>query len=341
MNGDLNTRPRFTPMRVAFQLLGFAISIALFVWVIRKATSAENAESLERLRNAELGPVLGLLALTGASVVLNGLVFWTTVRPLRRLDLAGVVGVNAIATSLSILPFKIGFLSRAVIHRTRDGMSIADLVSWFVSVALLGVSVFVPLGLISLWRGELDSVWWIASAASIVFVCVAAVALGRLAENRPWLARLSLGSWRIVRHPSAVISSTVFRLMDVAALGGRFMVAAAIIGQPITIAEAGKHGTAFYLISVLSPAGVLGFREAASERLGMVSDAAEQFALIALLVTFAEILVAGLLALIGASYLRVDKLLVRTKKPLPEEGASAKAVESGPGPKISPDERSS
>jgi len=328
-------------MSVAFQLVGFAISIALFLWVIRQATSEENAESLERLRNAAVGPVLGLLALTAASVLLNGLIFWVTVRPLRKLDPVGVVGVNAIATFLSILPFKIGFLSRALIHRSRDGMPIIDLASWFISVSLLGMSVFVPLGVISLWRGELDGVWWAASGASIVFACVAAVVLGRLSQKHAWLAKLSLGSWRIVMHPSAVISSTTFRLMDVAALGGRFLVAASIIGQPISFAEAGKHGTAFYLISVLSPAGVLGFRETASERLGMVSDAAEQFALIALLVTFAEILVAGGLALAAAAYLRVDKLLLgqRTKKPLPEEGASP--AEPDREEPISPDERSS
>jgi hypothetical protein len=254
--------------------------------------------------------VLGLLALTAASVTLNGLIFWTTARPIRHLRAIDVIGVNSIATFLSILPFKLGFLSRAIIHRRRDGMRIVDLASWFISVSVLGVAVFVPLGAISLWRGELDLVWWITTSLSIGGVLVTAVVLGRLSEDRPWLARMSLGSWRVVKHPWTVLASTVLRLMDVAALGGRFLVAGAIIGLPISFTQAGMHGTVFYLVSVLSPAGVLGFRETASERLGLAADAAEQFALAALLVTFTEILVSGAMAIAGAIYLRVDKLLL-------------------------------
>lgn len=327
MHDSIETTARFTPGKIAFQLVGFAISIALLVWVIRRATSEENAENLERLREARIGPVLGLLALTAASVTLNGLIFWATARPIRRLRVIDVICVNSIATFLSILPFKLGFLSRAVIHRRRDQMRIVDLASWFISVSLLGLSVFVPLGVISLWRGELDGVWWAASSVSILGVLVAAVVLGRLSEDRPWLARMSLGSWRVVKHPGTVVTSTAFRLMDVAALGGRFLVAGAIIGLPITFTQAGMHGTVFYLVSVASPAGVLGFRETASERLGLAADAAEQFALAALLVTFTEILVSGAMALAGAIYLRVDKLALPERM---DPDAEADANENGP-----------
>ena len=273
MREGIETTARFTPGKIAFQLVGFGISIALLVWVIRRATSEENAENLERLREARLGPVLGLLALTAASVTLNGLIFWATARPLKRLRAIDVICVNSIATFLSILPFKLGFLSRAIIHRRRDRMRIVDLASWFISVSLLGLAVFVPLGVISLWRGELDPVWWATVSVSILGVLVLAVVLGRMSEERPWLARMSLGSWRVVKHPGTVLASTVFRLMDVAALGGRFLVAGAIIGLPITYTQAGMHGTVFYLVSVAS-AGVLGFRETASERLGLTVDAA-------------------------------------------------------------------
>ena len=335
MSDAMRTKPRLTPARVAFQLVGFAISVGLFVWVIWRATSEENAESLQSLREASLLPVLVLLGATFASVVLNGLIFWTTLRPIRTLAPVGVVSVNAIATFLSILPFKIGFLSRALIHRTRDRMLIADLASWFVSVSLLGMSVFVPLGAISLWRGELDGVWWGCTLASVALVCASAITLGRASVSRPWLAKLSLGTWRIMRSPRAVVSSTAFRLMDVAALGTRFMAAGAIIGHPITPSEAGMHGTSFYLISVLSPAGVLGIREAASERLGFAADAAAQFALIALLVTFAELLVAGAMALAGAVYLRVDRLLLGdgTKKPLREGGVEGEGFTEDGAPR--------
>jgi len=327
MNQGLEPTPRFTPGKIAFQLVGFAISMALLVWVIDRATSEENAENLERLREARPGPVLGLVALTAASVTLNGLIFWVTARPVRRLRPIDVIGVNSIATFLSILPFKLGFLSRAIIHRRRDRVRIVDLAVWFVSVSVLGLAVFVPLGVISLWRGALDTVWWGTSSAAILGMVLAAVILGKMSVTRPWLARMSLGTYRIMRHPWTVIGSTIFRLMDVAALGGRFLVAGAIIGLPITYTQAGMHGTVFYLVSVLSPAGVLGFRETASERLGLAVDAAEQFALAALLVTFAEVVVSGAMALAAAAYLRVDRLLLpeHAEKPIvaPEDGAHA------------------
>lgn len=321
----LRTTPRLTPAKIAFQLVGFAISITLFVWVLSRASSEENTESLERLRNASAGPVLLLLGLTAASIILNGLIFWVTARPIRKLRPMDVIGVNSIATFLSILPFKLGFLSRALIHRRRDAMRISDLIVWFISVTALGMGVFLPLGLIGLWRGEPDTVWWVACSVSIAGMCVCAVALGRLSNRWPWLAKLSMGSYRIVQHPGTVIASTVFRVLDVMALAGRFLVAGSIIGLPISFSQAGMHGTVYYLVSVLSPAGVLGVRETASERLGLTMDAAEQFALVALLVTFAELIVAGLFALIGAVTLRVDRLLLSdisaaNEKPLRDDG---------------------
>ena len=54
----------------------------------------------------------------------------------------------------------------------------------------------------------------------------------------------------------------VFRLLDVLAFAGRFVVAASVLGLPISGNDALLLGSVYFLIGVFSPFGMLGTREA-------------------------------------------------------------------------------
>jgi len=311
----LEVKRPWTLGRIAVQVAGLLIGIALFAWAISMAVSDENKDALAKLRSAQGWQVAALVGLSVASIVLNGLMFHIVLTPLKRLSQLDVVLTNAIAVFLAILPFKLGLLVRVGIHHKRDGVSLRDMVSWFAAISALALAVLVPLAAAGLWRGGLDIWWWIVSIGGVVSISTLAVVCGRLSEKWPLLAKLSLGSWRIVKHPAPVIGHAAFRVMDVTVLAVRFIVAAAIAGQSLDIDDAVLMATVYFFLSAVIPTGNLGFREAGvvllAQRTGMDKST---MALVALVVTSGETISALVMGAIGWVRLRPERVLGRSSK---------------------------
>jgi hypothetical protein len=308
--------------RVVAQIVGLLVSLSLLGWAISLALSDRNQASWEAMRSAHWSTVLTLIALSLLSLTLNGLMFWITLRPLRRLKPMEVVGVNAISTFLSVLPFKVGLATRVLIHHRRDGVPFRHIVAWMAGMGALALATLLPLAAAGLWRRDLDALWWLVAVGGLLLCNGVGVALGRIAKSRPWLARLSLGSHQIVRDPVAVGGHLLLRLLDIAILAGRFTAAAAIAGHALPPDQAILIATTYFLLSVLAPAGTLGFREAGVAALGLARGLDEgALALIALIVSVAEIASAAALAIPAAIVLRVDHLIAQ-KRPAPPSAQS-------------------
>lgn len=307
---SLETKRSWTPGRIALQLAGLLIGIGLFAWAISMAVSPKNADAIAKLRSAQAWQVAALFGLSVASIVLNGLMFHVVLTPLKRLSRLDVVLTNAIAVFLAILPFKLGLLVRVAIHHRRDGVPFRDIVAWFAAISALALAVLVPMAAAGLWRGRIDALWWIVCIGGIVGISALAVVCGRLSDNWPLLAKLSLGSWRIVKHPAPVIGHGVFRVMDVTVLAARFIVAAAIVGQSMGVDDAVLMATVYFFLSAIIPTGNLGFREAGvvllAQRTGMDNAT---MALVALVVTSGETLSALVMGAVGWMKLRPERVL--------------------------------
>lgn len=305
---------KWSARRIAMQVIGLLIGLGLLGWAVSLSMSPQNQKSFEAMRQAPLIEVAVLLGLSFASLVLNGLMFWITLRPVRKLRAVDVVLTNSMATFLSILPFKLSLVMRILIHHRRDGVRFKVLVAWVAAMGALGMAVLLPFVGATLWRGGLDLWWWIAALAGVVACNALGVLLGRAAERWTILKKLSFNSDMIVRNISAVAGHGVFRLIDTAVLAGRFLASAAIADQFMPIDQAILVSTAYFLLSVLAPAGTLGFREggvAALVALPGISGGlgAEQIALVALVVTAAEMLASGVLAIIAFIIIRPDRLI--------------------------------
>jgi hypothetical protein len=310
-----------SPAAGVLQLAGLAIGVSLLVWAVRLSMSEENARSLAAMRAAPASEVVALFACTLAGIVLNGLMFWVTLRPLRRLSIPDTLLTNAIATFLSILPFKLGLMTRVLIHHRRDGVPLKLLVGWVAAMGALALASLGPLVAAGLWRGAIDALWWTVVLGGTLVGGLAAVTLGRLAEHVPWLRVLSLGSHQVVRHAGAVIAHGVLRLMDVAMLAGRFLAASMIVDAPLALDQAVLLSTTYFLLSVVSPAGNLGVREMGVAAIAFAQGQSEHaVALIALVVTAAEALASGSFAAVGFVRLRLDRLLVT-----PADGVTRRA----------------
>lgn len=311
--------------QVIGQAIGGIIGLTLLVWALTVVLSEENREQLDRALNAPASLTLTLIGLSGASIVLNGLMFWITARPIRRLHPLNVIGVNAIATFLSVLPAKLGLAVRGLVHNRRDGMPFRDVVAWLAAMSALGLAALIPIGIVSRWRLELDWVWLALAVGGVAATHALGIVLGKWCARGAlggWLARLSLGSWRIVRHPAPVAAHAVLRLADLSVLAGRFLVAAAILGMMLPIEHAVLLGAMFFFFSVVAPAGTLGTREAAVAEIGVALGLDRHSVYTAvLIVAVIEMLTSLTLAAIASLWIRPDRI-IRAQKAAIETAAA-------------------
>lgn len=327
--------------RLAVQLLGFLIGLGLLGWCITLALAPENRQQFQELRNASALQIGGLLALSLAYVVVNGLIFWIVLRPARRLPVLDVLAVNGIATFLTYLPFKLSAVVRVAIHNRRDRVPLLTIGSWFVATAVLMLIALGPAALAAVvWR-QIDFVWLGLTALGQLALGAALLAAARAFRGDSGQSRLAvlvaklrvralnraLGSraWSNVHSgfdmlssPQTVAGAIALRLMDVAVQAARFALAAAILGVPLSFDQALLISLAYFMIGILSPVGVLGAREAGATGTAAVlfaaagadlSESAAQIAPVALFVSATEGVVLLFGAAAGVAWLRPDRLL--------------------------------
>lgn len=315
----------FSPVQFVVQVIGGLIGIALLVWALTVVFSEENREQLDRALNAPTRLTATLIALSALSIILNGLMFWAVALPIRRLHPLSVIGVNAIATFLSVLPAKLGLAVRGLVHNRRDGMPLRDVVAWLAAMSALGLAALIPIGAVSRWRLELDWVWFALALGGVIATHALGILLGRLCERgvmKGLLAKLSLGSWRIVRHPRPVAAHGLLRVVDLGVLAGRFLVAAAILDLHLPADQAVLLGAMFFFFSVIAPAGTFGTREVAVAAIGVAIGLPQGPVYTAVLIVAAiELATSFVMGLLASCWIRPD-LLLRAKKTAADPAAA-------------------
>jgi hypothetical protein len=351
-------------VRIAIQIAGFAVCLGLLGWCLSLALTPENRQQLERLREASALQIAGLLFLSFVTLNLNGLIFWTVLTPVKRVGIVDMLATNGIATFMTYLPFKLSALVRILIHNRRDRVPVLTIGAWFAALTVLLLMTLGPAAAAAAWRQKIDLVWLLATLGgqavlgTILVITARAfrgeagqqrlmaiaslVRLGilrRLLASRAW-SSLHAG-FDMLACPKVVIGATLLRLADLAALSGRFALAAAIFGIALPLDQALLISLSHFMIGVLSPFGVLGAREAGATgvasflAIGTEGEAAGAFAAVALLVGATEVMVYLVGAGLGLAWLRPDRLL-RRRAPLAESavgqpaGAESAATEPLP-----------
>jgi hypothetical protein len=326
--------------RAALHVVGFIVGIGLLAWCVVSALKPENREHLAALRDADRGLLAALVGLSLASLVVNGVFFWVVIRPARGVPLWSVLGVNAMATALASLPFKLSVVCRFVVHHRRDGVPVMTIMLWMGNALALILAALAPLVLVSLWRGRVDAVWLAVAGAGVAVSSVLVIAMARFVSREGvwrWLeAKFGAGSGKqgwarrmvarfdlllkaregmgMLTHPTAVFGGVGLRCADIAIQAARFVIAAKILGEVLAPDEALLAASLYFVVGLLSPTGSLGFREAAVVGTHAVSSGAAGTggaSVIVLTVTAADTLVVVTAALIAAAGLRVDRLMVR------------------------------
>jgi len=336
-------------LAIAVQLIGFGVCVAIGVWVVRVATTGDQAEALGQLSEISGGRVALLLGLSVATLMLNGLLFWVASRPARwstRLTLPGVLATNAVATMLSYLPFKLSAASRVAIHHRRDGVSLAQMAAWFACFFAAMVGTVGPMAAVSLWRRSLDGVWFVTTAGGILICYAGSLIVARwLGADRGhrWL-RLAChaGPWKRLLPPERVeqlheafvmiacarwlAAAYALRVLDMLVQAVRFDVASGALGTPMGLGSSLVVAAGYFGMLVLSPFGALGAREAGAVGAGTLLDAGtELLAATTLVVTGAEAIT--LLSLGLAALIWIGPATLRGRRERIEKSAQPAATE--------------
>lgn len=322
------------PLRLALQLVGFLVGLGVLAWCAKLAFSEQNRAGLEHLRDASAGQIALLLALSCVGVIVNGLTFWLVLRPVRRIQLTGMLATNATATFLSYLPFKLSLMVRIAVHRKRDGVPLALIGPWFAAVGVVMVSAVAPVLLLAAWRRDVDAVWLLMLAGLLVLAAGALSSLARAIGGQRGLRlvqamaqRQPLGLIKRLVHSNTFVlfdeglamlagfrqalAAIGLRVIDIAAMAARFYVASRIVATPMTPGDSLVGSVVYFFIGVFSPVGALGAREGGTAGLmSWLGDFDLQtLALIAVVVTGAELLVTTFFAAAGIAWLRPDRLI--------------------------------
>ncbi len=317
------------------QLVGFGAGVGLLVWCGMTALKPENRAQLARLGEADPLSLAMLFGFSLATLLLNGQIFWVVLRPEKRIDPIGMQATNAVATTLSYLPFKLSVLLRVAVHNRRDRVPLLTIAAWFGAVSVLVLVGLGPPAAMSVWRRGIDAVWWAGSLVGIGLALAVTLGLAGFFAGKDGLVRihrvldpLRIGPlsrfirggafarlhaiFAMLAHPRAVLPATVLRLLDIAAQTARFTVAASILGVGLGWQQALLIASTYFLIGMLSPFGMLGTREAGAVGLAQllgISDAGDSLVVVILAVSATESLVNLVCAGAGVAWLRPDRLI--------------------------------
>ncbi|MFG0331143.1 MAG: lysylphosphatidylglycerol synthase domain-containing protein [Phycisphaerales bacterium] len=250
-NGD--ERVGLNPTRVAIQIIGFAVGIALLAWCVIQALRSGD---FERLRYAPPGLIAALMGCTAVTVVVNGTIFWMLIRPVVRLDFWHIQALNGVVNLLNYAPIRLGMLTRIAHHRKVDRVPLFHLIAWYGAIGVLTLVTLAALLLATLLRPAVD---WIWGMLLLVILACAAAAVVWVARHHLMTARLR-GAERMLDHPLQVWACVGLRLVDMTAYAGRLYVAFAILGIELELQEI-VYLSIVSMIASLSPAGSLGIRE--------------------------------------------------------------------------------
>jgi hypothetical protein len=334
----MSTRRR--AVRLTVQLIGVLAGIASLWWCVALALKPENRHHMNRLLEAPGHLLAAMFALSLATLVINGLLFWIMLAPVRRLRVSDTIAVNALCQMVSYLPLKLGAVTRVLVHNRRDHLPLAMIGAWFAAILVpMALAYLTPLGLLMVWP-RMAAPWLAALVGLEVVGAIVIVAFARVFRGSPGLGRLSnilgrvplLPLGRMLRtklwgdlhagfdmlaSPWAVGGSVALRIADISVHTARFLVAGAILGLALPIEQALPISVVYFLVGVVSPSGQAGLREGAATgiaglllaKTGATGEAAKAFAPVALLVSATEALVFLVAGGMGLLWLRPDRLI--------------------------------
>jgi uncharacterized membrane protein YbhN (UPF0104 family) len=242
-----------TPRKIALQIIGWTIGIALLAWVIH---GANQKGDWSRLRDADPWLLAALLGCTAVSSIINGCAFWITIQPLRNVGWHNMQWLNLVANMLNYAPIRLGAIARVMYNVRVDRLNLLQIGAWWAMITyvlFLGVGAWL---LATLVRGRIDFIW--------ALMIIAIMSLGGLTfwyfSDHPLLVKYGRGSHQLFENKKALIALIVLRILDLGAFCGRMAAALAILDLHVSPTQVVMLALVAFATDLI-PVGKLGFRE--------------------------------------------------------------------------------
>jgi hypothetical protein len=327
-------------LKLLVQVVGLGAGVASLWWCVALALKPGNREQIGRLLHAPAHLLLAIFGLSLATIVINGLLFWVILAPVRRLRAIDIVALNGVCQMVSYLPLKLGAVTRVLVHNRRDKVPLATIGAWFAAMLVPMALAYLPPIVALTVLGRMDGPWFAAVVASelsggaflVLFArlfrgstgldrlarvlgTIPVLPLGRVLRTKLW-GNLHAG-FDMLASPWAVACSILLRNLDMTVHALRFKVAALIVGVPLSPPEALLISMVYFVVGVISPAGQAGLREGAVgggvgavlKRVGANAATTTALPVLTLFVGATEILIFVATGLVSAAWLRPDRLL--------------------------------
>lgn len=283
-----NPRPHW--LRWIGQIAGFVIGLGLLAACVWFAFRDPAENPWEKLRQAPIGLVVGLIACSAVSLLLNGATFWLVMRPVKDLGFWNLQRLNAAANALNYGPLRPGLILRLVYHVRVDRLDLIQIGAWFASIAVVLLLVAGVLFASMIVRPEMDAWWAGLVAGGLVIDGLSTI----IVMGHPLIVRHGRGADRMLRRGRVLWAIIGLRLADIGAFAGRMYCALGIVGIALP-----QNGASYVLMLALVAllAGLIpiriGFREAlvglAASRFG-VPESESVYASLALIESAGEAL---------------------------------------------------
>lgn len=247
-----------TARKIALQVIGFLVGVALIVWCVR---TAARGGDWTKVRDARPALVAGLAACSLASLVINAGMFWTALRPVRRHSVPRLTALNGIAGLLNYAPVRLGLVARIAYHLRVDRMNASLVAAWMLFTAGIMMVALMACGVALAVVGT----QWLLFAVLVIAQLAVAKLLARVSLPLPPVAAIARrldGLPAMFRSPVSWWGTAALRIADIAAFTGRMAFAAEILGLSLNTTDVILLALVAQLVS-FSPLGRLGFREAA------------------------------------------------------------------------------
>ncbi|MHC4996135.1 MAG: lysylphosphatidylglycerol synthase domain-containing protein [Planctomycetota bacterium] len=239
-----------------FRWLAYVVGFALVAWCVYVAYAQTD---WSRVRDAEPVTMLYLALLIVVSMGANAYLFALLTKPFEQPDrpvlMREWIALITASSLLNYLP-KAGMLGRIAYLKKFHGVTLKA--NGFVLLALGAGTCGVYLLMLGLtvWRRELDAVWWGGLVGGLAFGTAISYPLLKIGVGRVDGAALHRGALPAVALWYAV------RTLDTFFFAGRVYFAAQIFGQPVGLDAALAVGLARNFLVMISPiAGGLGLSE--------------------------------------------------------------------------------
>jgi hypothetical protein len=252
---------RRRPKDVLFQVVGFLAGLSLIWWCIDRAFAGDGAaETWQRIRAAPAWALWGLALTSVGSLLVNSLMFWVVVQPVRPIGLGEMTGINLVASMLNYLPIplRVGLIARVAYHVRVNRMGAVAVGSYL--AALMIVTLLVGAGLAAAVVSYPFLGATLAAAAAVLSIAVGITLVRRVARWR-FVARYGREAERILVDRTAFAGGVALRTADALLWSGRMACAVAVLGLPLSLGESVVLGLVAVAMS-MNPLGRFGFREA-------------------------------------------------------------------------------